>query len=909
VTESAPHNEPDVHKRRSTRIVQAVPITVTGVDALGRPFQERTSTLLINCHGCRYQSKHYILKNMWVTLEVPHPEPGQGPREARALVTWIQRPRTVRELFQIGVELENPGNIWGIAFPPADWFPAPDPGEPAVPLPAADAAAPEQPPAPEWTTPGAAPLAADNVVVMGAGGDAPLQLARQVARLVVEAKQQIHAAVREATSKAVTQEVKQLVSSLESQLKSAANRAAQDAANLHAEHWLEHAGERMELQTRASVESLRTELARDADARLEEARTLLAARMESVQLAEQENFKTALNMSVEAAMDRLRHAAESAAARTEQGAEQFERSRQQLRAAVEEAARRWEQELAARSPAAPAEQEDRVEEISTKIQHAIDEGEQQWRARMESQLAEAQQSAATRAAEATEQAIQQASARISGQVREGAEQLQAQADNQMAALRRHAEFLYAQATQSLGEFRNEWQREAERSHAAFTEIEMSAARVTEAAEHIDDVRSDAIARIEESSRETLDWATARLKEQSDAAVSGMSERLRPVLDDAGTQAAQRLSEVLAQELAPQLNRAAELAGKLAASQTAADEALREHHKKLRRASEEHAQQTAQRQQETSAQLEKEWNDSARATIAKWLEELDARATDITHTTVESLYKSSNWYEKKVQTQMQAALDKGVEQSSEALRTRAGELSAMFGSELDRYSRSFVDHAREELAESAKNSVAQTQQGVREIVESANEEAGAKARQTARVELERFNAGLRNAFDQAQSHLEMNIAQLRARLSTESREFVAEYQKHLQLQARESLAQAAQDFNALKAAFIQSAETARAGHEKKMDAALSRASDDAMETYKSRMENAANAWLLSSAAKLNQQAESHVEEFARSAETRLRETFSQVLAGIGDTLRQRLANVSIATPAPLAPPAPKDTSGM
>jgi len=48
----------ELRKRRSTRIVQAVPLVVTGVDALGRPFVERTSSLIINCHGCRYQSKH-----------------------------------------------------------------------------------------------------------------------------------------------------------------------------------------------------------------------------------------------------------------------------------------------------------------------------------------------------------------------------------------------------------------------------------------------------------------------------------------------------------------------------------------------------------------------------------------------------------------------------------------------------------------------------------------------------------------------------------------------------------------------------------------------------------------------------------------------------------------------------------
>src|SRR5690349_24877703 len=116
----------ELRKRRSTRIVQAVPLGVTGVDALGRPFVERTSSLIINCHGCRYQSKHYVLKNMWVSLEVPHAEAGQLPRTVRGRVAWIQRPRTVRQLFQVALELEVSGNVWGIAFPPEDWFAFPE---------------------------------------------------------------------------------------------------------------------------------------------------------------------------------------------------------------------------------------------------------------------------------------------------------------------------------------------------------------------------------------------------------------------------------------------------------------------------------------------------------------------------------------------------------------------------------------------------------------------------------------------------------------------------------------------------------------------------------------------------------------------------------------------------------------
>src|SRR5712664_2552039 len=120
VSEGAVNPSTELRKRRSTRIVQAVPLMATGVDALGRPFVERTSSLIINCHGCRYQSKHYVLKNMWVTMEIPHPESGQPPRTARGRVAWIQRPRTVRQLFQVALELEVSGNVWGIAFPPED---------------------------------------------------------------------------------------------------------------------------------------------------------------------------------------------------------------------------------------------------------------------------------------------------------------------------------------------------------------------------------------------------------------------------------------------------------------------------------------------------------------------------------------------------------------------------------------------------------------------------------------------------------------------------------------------------------------------------------------------------------------------------------------------------------------------
>jgi hypothetical protein len=61
VSEDAVSTSTELRKRRGTRIVQAVP-PWRRAWTLGRPFVERTFSLIINCHGCRYKSKHYVLK-------------------------------------------------------------------------------------------------------------------------------------------------------------------------------------------------------------------------------------------------------------------------------------------------------------------------------------------------------------------------------------------------------------------------------------------------------------------------------------------------------------------------------------------------------------------------------------------------------------------------------------------------------------------------------------------------------------------------------------------------------------------------------------------------------------------------------------------------------------------------------
>jgi hypothetical protein len=128
VTKSSAASNPGLDKRRSTRVVQALPIKVQGMDALREPFTERTSTVMVSCHGCKYQSRHYVPKGSIVTVEIPRYDPTSPPRTVSGNVIWVQRPNHAREILHIGLEFATAGNVWDLPSPPEDWFPLP--GEP-----------------------------------------------------------------------------------------------------------------------------------------------------------------------------------------------------------------------------------------------------------------------------------------------------------------------------------------------------------------------------------------------------------------------------------------------------------------------------------------------------------------------------------------------------------------------------------------------------------------------------------------------------------------------------------------------------------------------------------------------------------------------------------------------------------
>ncbi|HWF40200.1 MAG TPA: hypothetical protein VG322_16875 [Candidatus Acidoferrales bacterium] len=362
MNETLPSADPGAQKRRSTRIAQAVPISVAGVDALGQPFKERTTTVMVNCHGCKYQSKHYVPKNSVVTLEIPRMEPAFPPLIVQGHVVWVQRPRTVRELFQIGLEFETAGNVWGIAFPPEDWFPAEDdkaaagsaasseeidmdvevekhePGPVGVSTPGSpdSSSAPEASSAPGLTATGGAGSSATSeskIHVMPSPvmstSEAQAAIARQMAQIVAEAKESLDKTLRRGALTAINEEMTVVRQQLDAQMHETVERAMKAS---------------MERISESEVKKLVQQVANKAAAIVEEARLASEAQVAQIDTRVREAVKQATTEAAEQAANRA--TSQMAAA-----AEEMRKAAEANLQAVEERTRKASQEAVSQAAA------------------------------------------------------------------------------------------------------------------------------------------------------------------------------------------------------------------------------------------------------------------------------------------------------------------------------------------------------------------------------------------------------------------------------------------------------------------------------------------------------------------------------------------------------------------------------
>jgi hypothetical protein len=132
--------------RRSTRLPLEVPILVTSLDA-ALEFSEECKTTLVNAHGCGLITLSALPRDLPVRLEIV-----PSKRNTTARVADVVSLGGSPETWLVGMELDSPGNFWGIEYAPSDWKIEETPDLPAPNLERAEVVpAPQSaPPARRW---------------------------------------------------------------------------------------------------------------------------------------------------------------------------------------------------------------------------------------------------------------------------------------------------------------------------------------------------------------------------------------------------------------------------------------------------------------------------------------------------------------------------------------------------------------------------------------------------------------------------------------------------------------------------------------------------------------------------------------------------------------------------------------
>src|SRR6266446_94030 len=906
----------ELRQRRSTRIVQAVPLAVTGVDALGRPFVERTSSLIINCHGCRYQSKHYVLKNMWVTMEIPHPETGQPPRTVRGKVAWIQRPRTVRQLFQVALELEIPGNVWGIAFPPEDWFAFSEAARAGITTDPAQEAPPAVPTSETEIVMALGELdvppttSVDNVRVFPSPAsttDASLQLARQVARLVADAKQQIQAATREAASLAVSAERR--LSFEQWEQKFAAGRAVIENETAQAIEKFQHeTDEHSRTAHAAAADALRTELPRWLAPQLEQLTRDLTASLSREGATQRGEHAQRLETSAEA-LRTASQEAEEAAARLKAQAEQLE-AKIVARAgsatqALEETAKRTEETASTQREALLAAAQEIQQQVTAALASAqsslhgqlaseLEAAQARWQAAIESTLAEAQDRAA---------------GGLNEHARGWMDQLQDEIARHAKAARESAANSAIEAEQRLAGLRDSLQEQTQRLESVLAVAGETSRRFEQHSAQLENTHQQALTGFQSNLENVLGPHREELHRRSEAIAEELNSKIRATFDEAGRQAVAQFEQQIKEVVQPQVTSAEEAVHRLAGGRSLLDAALTMQQDRIRNSADEAFAESLARFRENLGSVEQILQESSHSITGHNLAELEGKASDLKHQMVEELHKSAEWYEKKAQTQIQNLTERTIDHAENQLRERAGEVSGAFTSELDHSSRSFIGHAQTQMEELVRDSFARARALFAEAADTTVAAFTDEIQRTGREELKGYNEEVRRSTDGARQQLDAARMEFAQQTTAEQEAFLRRFQSSMSGALDGGVAEAQKKVSEGFGPLLDSWKAMTLAHQQEVRGIYNQMGEQAAEQYKGRLDNVSNQWMLATVASLDNRSREMIARIASTAEVKLREACGHVFEGVGESLRERLREMAQNFTPPTEPPGRAKSANM
>ena len=839
-------NQTRMERRRSDRVFESVPLIVRGIDLLGQPFEERTATLAFNLHGCRYSSKHHLPRNTWITLELP-----QTPRRpnVRARVASVQRPHSIRDFFQVAVELEGPANIWGLNAPPAEWTVT------------------------EQSLQGEDVAARDDVLIAGrASAESASTNATFLGNPMNNPNESysggelgaVNSPLFHGLRKDLEAQAKEAITHAAKQVQEEFLRAAEESDRKRTEAMEEFFGKWRPQFEQAQIDArkeLSNELAERQDEFLKEFKEECEKSFGDVRkLTEDLNFQAE-------SVRRETEAARETASRLADARQQFESMEGSRNAKPAEAETFWGVSASGEDLTA-AWRETLVQEMSA--------ARAQWNELLQSSLDSNVQRLIEQITQRSQDVLRDEESKIREHV--------AEARQPLAQISSEARETFAVIKASLDQ-------EVARARASLSEIESAASGTKEYSAQLEAASHDTLNELHRRLEKILEAQTAELNRRADNLAAGMSQRVGPALD---TMQQQYLDRTLAQanaKLAPHLERVPELLRELASREAQAEEGLRLHRERLRQAAENNQREVTSQMAATLAEVRNGFESARQEALAKWNVELDASGVRAAHAAGESIGRSSEWFQQEARARLQVLVEQTITSAAAGFDEKTGEAAKKFGSQLAGESANHLMQIREQVQGVATEVAISTRSEFDKAAEVAASSFGQVLRDISTEQAEQFADSSRNAVRDSTQEFERSAQQIIQQLETSAGDSVGRFQALIESQLGTSVEQARAALSAESTSALESYRAERDAHHKEWAENLSQLSSDALAKHQERLETAGDSWMVSSVRKLSEHGQNVIESMLRSADLALRESCSKVFDGLAEILRERSASAA------------------
>lgn len=829
-----------------------MPLIVRGTDLLGQPFEERTSTLSFNLHGCQYTSKHHLPRNSWVTLELPEKS---GISSLRARVAWVQRPHSIRDFFQVAVELESPANIWKHAHLPADWLKAetqfPSAGN-------SDATSEPRAHAPLETAAVATTLGHFmNASFRGHDEDSGSGERAAVNPLLRDLRAEMERHDSDAATERAADED--------------AGRASLGFASVGEDN---RRGDQENLPPRSAAaeaffEKWKSEFEQAQVAARQEFSEQLTAKLNELEEGASRSRELLNNLTKQTDMLRAENdAAQEATSRVAQARLQLE-AIEAARAARPSAD--LSRELSAANQTASADWQRR-------LQAEISIAEAQWNELLQSSI---------------DASVQKLVGQLSNQSQEIVRNAEKRMTEKLDDLRGPFNLATAEARHTFSEIQSRIVQEVAIARSSLADVEQAASRTKEFSSQIEAATHDTLNELHRRLETILNSQTSEMNRRAESVATSLTQRISPVLDTMGQQFLERTSAEMESKLAPHMERVPALVRELNSREAQAEESLRLHRERLRQVTENNQREAAALLAGTIANLQHDFESARKDALAQWTEELDATGVRAAHATAESMGRSSEWFQQEARAKLQVLVEQELASASATfgaktetaaqefesqLGTQSGAHLAQIRSQVEKFAGEFTGHARTEMERAAETAAASF---------------GTVLHRVSTTELENFTAASRRVIEERSQEFEQTASRLLENLNNSAAGSIEQFHSQIASKFESSIAEGRTALVSEFASAMDGYRAERDAHHREWARSLDSISDEASHKFHARLESTADTWISSSMRRLNEHGQNGIESLLRNADQALRDAFSKVFEGLAETLRERSVSATAA----------------